>query len=504
MISLDSFLVMRKLYVGNITIETRRIKASYITESLSGDKKEFELIYSYDYPVFENPDRADLNLASMITAQAAFNYGIFFEEIEFEGLYDSVDRDFIERMIENTSREIICNKLLVKNEFLKPPFNSLKIDKRKKYTQAKISFRVTAESYSTESTNFTSPDRKKYAILSSGGKDSLLTYGIIKEIGIPYPIFINESGRHWFTAVNSYRDLQKSETNARKPWCNSDRLFNWMLRQLPFIKSNYQNVRSDIYPLRLWTVAVFIFGALPLVKKYSIGNILIGNEYDTTIVSQKDSIRHYNGLYDQSKYFDNELSKYYYKKRWMINQFSILRTLSEMLIMKILIKRYPDLQRSQVSCHAAHEKDGRMYPCGKCEKCRRIIGMILALKEKPYECGYTEEQVIWGLKALEKQNVKQIESDSAHLYYLLLENNLISRNKFTQSAARENCEIVKLRFDTEKSNLEDIPLYVRHKLFSILTQYSEGAVVKQNNIWKAIIPNKDYLESIKYKFDKAL
>ncbi len=82
-------------------------------------------------------------------------------------------------------------------------------------------------------------DREKYAILSSGGKDSLLTYGIIKEIAEPFPVFINEAGRHWFTAVNAHRYYKETEPNTEKPWCNSDRLFNWMLRHFPFIKENY-------------------------------------------------------------------------------------------------------------------------------------------------------------------------------------------------------------------------------------------------------------------------
>ena len=144
-----------------------------------------------------------------------------------------------------------------------------------------------------------------------------------------------------------------------------------MLKVIDFIKENYASIRADIYPVRLWTVAVFLFGVLPVVKKKGIGNILIGNEYDTTLKGNHEGITHYNGLYDQSKYFDNALTRYYSQKGWRIVQYSLLRSLSELLIMKILLNRYPELQMHQVSCHAAHEVDGRMFPCGKCEKCRQ-------------------------------------------------------------------------------------------------------------------------------------
>ena len=203
-----------------------------------------------------------------------------------------------------------------------------------------------------------------------------------------HPIFINESGRHWFTALNAYRYLKERDPNTGRVWCNSDRIFNWMLRNMPFIRSGFNTIRADDYPVRLWTVAVFIFGVLPLLKKRGIGRLIIGNEFDTTRKLNFEGITHYDGLYDQSRYFDNALSRYFMKKGWNISQFSVLRSLSELLILKILVKRFPDLQRQQVSCHAAHEKDGRIYPCGNCEKCRRIIGMLKALDENPERCGY--------------------------------------------------------------------------------------------------------------------
>lgn len=502
MITLESFKVLRKLSIKNIHIEPKKVKASYEIEKLNGELSSFELIYSYENSYFNKKDPKDANLASMMLAQVALNYGLFFDTIEFDGLFDKTDQRFLIDMIENTSREILTNKLLIKNEFLKLPFDSLKAEKRNLYTQARIVFTNTQFIGFKLQKEQTETDLNKYAILSSGGKDSLLTYGIIKEIGEPYPVFINEAGRHWFTAVNSHRYYKEIEPNTEKPWCNSDRLFNWMLKQLPFIRENYANIRADIYPIRLWTVAVFLFGVLPIVRKKNIGNILIGDEYDTTVKGNIEGISHYNALYDQSKYFDNALTRYYRSKGWKINQFSLLRSLSELLIMKALIKRYPDLQEQQVSCHAAHEVDGRMHPCGKCEKCRRIIGMIKSLDENPEKCGYSETQIQNGLVALSSKAVKQIGSDAAHLYFMMIDKNLIEQNEFTKKAANKHPEIMKLRFDKERSNLEDIPGYIRKPLFDILAQYADGAVIRTNNRWAAFEMNDDFLNEAKYKFDE--
>ena len=447
MISLDSFVVLKKLSVKNIQIEPKRVKAEYWVERFSGETDSYELIYSYQEPYFNKKDAADINLASMMLAQVALNYGLFFETIEFDGLYDKADKKFLSAMLENTSREIVTNKLLIKNEFIKSPYNTLTPEKKKRYTKSALVFTNTRFSGLSLSRSLEKTDSDSYAILSSGGKDSLLTYGIINEIGKAYPVFINEAGRHWFTAVNTYKHFKENEPNTKKPWCNSDRVFNWMLKQLPFIRENFADIRADIYPIRLWTVAVFLFGVLPIVRKKGIGNILIGNEYDTTVKDTIAGIPHYSGLYDQSKFFDNAMTSYYRSKGWQVNQFSILRSMSELLIMKMLTKRYPELQQHQVSCHAAHKVGEKMHPCGRCEKCRRIIGMLRAMDENPEKCGYNKDQIASGLSALERQSVKQIGSDASHLYYLLLTKNLINQNEHTNRLAKKHAEITKLRFD---------------------------------------------------------
>jgi hypothetical protein len=54
------------------------------------------------------------------------------------------------------------------------------------------------------------PIRNRHCVLSSGGKDSLLSFGLLERNG-PWtctPSFVNESGRHWFTALNAYRHFR--------------------------------------------------------------------------------------------------------------------------------------------------------------------------------------------------------------------------------------------------------------------------------------------------------
>lgn len=489
----STLLVIDQLIVGPVQIEPKRILVPYtVVQAEHKDSKE--LIYKYDEIVFDAKSPASQNLASLMGAQLALNYGLFCKKIVFDGLFDDTDRRLLLDMMENTSREILVHKIYQPNVFL--PGLQVPIEKLKTYTQAEIEFKNTRYSDSSLQWSYWPIDRNKHCVLSSGGKDSLLSYGLLKEFGKEvHPIFGNESGRHWFTALNAHRYLKEKEPNTAKVWMNSDRLFTWMLRHLPFVRADFAQVRADDYPIRLWTVAVFSFGVLPLLKKRGIGRLVIGDEYDSTQRGNFKGITHYYGLYDQSRYFDEALSRFFMKKGWGVSQFSLLRSLSELLILKVLVKRYPALQQQQVSCHAAHEKAGRIYPCGKCEKCRRIVGMLVALDADPTQCGYGEAQIASALKSLQTQKVKQIGSDASHLFYLLGQKEIVTL------AARSHPEIMQLRFDRERSQVDNIPVDLRLPLYRTLLLLAEGAVKRTHRSWQEFdVLNDPHMES-PYSFE---
>ena len=390
---LDLLRSFERLEVGPVRIEKRRLICPYKVIQ-DGQADVFEFQYSYDEDVFDPSEPGVQNLANLMGVQIALNYGLFCDEIALHGAFDKVDRQFLEAMAKNTAREIYVKKFLEPNPFLIGEAARLPVVRQDSYLRAQLAFDDDGVKVPSELPTWTT-DHPKHAILASGGKDSLLSHGLLTEIGgESHPIFVNESGRHWFTAVNAHRHFAANVPNTTRVWTNSDRLFTWMLRHLPFVRQDFAKLRSDEYPIRLWTVAVFIFGALPLLRKRKIGRLVVGDEYDTTVRKSYRGVTHYDGLYDQSRYFDNAMSRYYQQKRWNITQFSVLRPLSELLIQTILTKRYPELQRFQVSCHAATVRDERAYPCGKCEKCRRIVGMLKAIGTDPAHCGYTDAQVV--------------------------------------------------------------------------------------------------------------
>ena len=119
MITLESFVTLKKLTINNIHIEPKKVKASYNVENFAGEIDSTELIYTYEHTYFDKKNPHDVNLASMMLSQVALNYGLFFETIELDGLFDKTDQKFLLDMLENTSVEILTNKLLKKNEYIK-------------------------------------------------------------------------------------------------------------------------------------------------------------------------------------------------------------------------------------------------------------------------------------------------------------------------------------------------------------------------------------------------
>ena len=476
--------VFDRLEVGPVRLERRRLVAPY--RLVTGEHAEqTDLIYTYEETVFDPDDPASRNLADMIAAQVALNYGLFCREIVFNGLFDKSDRQFLRNMAENTAREIFAKKFLEPNPFLVGDAVGLPPVKPKAYLRARLVFPGTVR---TPLSGAWSTDPDRYCVLSSGGKDSLLSFGLIDELGREvHPIFVNESGRHWFTALNAYRHFRDNIPNTARVWVNADRFFTWMLRRLPFIRQDFAGVRADEYPIRLWTVAIFLFGVLPLMRKRAIGRLIIGDEFDTSRQMTTEGIRHYDGLYDQSIWFDAALSRYFAQKGWTIAQFSILRPLSELLIEKILVKRYPYLQEHQTSCHATHKTGERIRPCGRCEKCRRIVGMLTALEEDPSRCGYTTDQIGACLSDLFKKGVySQASAEAGQLFHMLATVDGIRMPDDQAGLAKAHPEIMQLRFDPKVSPVDGIPKDLRRHLYRIYLEHAAGAVQRKGSGWQPL------------------
>jgi len=118
--SLSILKVFERLEVGPVKLEPKRLIAPYRL-FYNGKREQTELIYSYEETVFDPAEPESQNLANMIAAQVALNYGLFCDAMVFHGIYDNIDRQLIRDMAENTDRHIYDKKFPEPNTFLVSP-----------------------------------------------------------------------------------------------------------------------------------------------------------------------------------------------------------------------------------------------------------------------------------------------------------------------------------------------------------------------------------------------
>ncbi len=136
-----------------------------------------------------------------------------------------------------------------------------------------------------------------------------------------------------------------------------------------------------------------------------------------------------------------------------------------------------------MSCHATHIEGDRVHPCGACEKCRRIVGMLTAIGADPSDCGYTPQQVDRCLKDLVEKGVHQELEGAEQLAHMLVKRGAIEAPA-GGLRPREHSETLRLRFHPRRSPVESIPRDLR-PAYTLFLEHAEGAVSRNGRIWQA-------------------
>jgi creatinine amidohydrolase/Fe(II)-dependent formamide hydrolase-like protein len=153
-----------------------------------------------------------------------------------------------------------------------------------------------------------------------------------------------------------------------------------------------------------------------------------------------------------------------------------------------------------------HKEGDRIYPCGKCEKCRRIVNMLMALDADPKRCGDKDSQIHACLQSFAGKGISQEESGVKQLGYMLAQKGLIEVTEDNESAFRAQPEILKLRFDQKSSPLNATPMDLRKPLWRIFLEHATGAVRRAGRKWSNFDPlaDSDIQHSYPFELDTAI
>jgi hypothetical protein len=464
----ESIAVSEPVLQGN-SVET---KISCI--NTDGEQHLFHLRFKYE----EASSKNQLALLRLASVMPLLNYGLFTKEIRLEWQVSKADFSLLNDFLDVFSKDIFINKLVrKKNPYVLPQF--LPSASEVTEANARPMAKIVADSLVEDATISSGFNEKSCGVLSSGGKESLLTYATLKEIGADvHPLYVNESGGHWRTALPAYRHFKENYPNTARVWTNVDRFYTFMLDQMKIIRKDHREVWADTYPIRLCIFPVYVFLLLPVFAKRQIGNILIGSEFDDPRLSSYFAgIQHFFGVYDQTQDFDVRMEQWFSKRMPGMRQWSAVRTISGMIVERILTRRYPEMARLQRSCHSCRFNHADLLPCGKCSKCQGVLLFLLANNVNPSIMGYSEADISALPARIAEGNLRLDEDEKNYALFLA---------KLLPSLNQETLHIETIHLNKPTSDLQLLPSHFRKPLLEILVKYTKGFSVLKGESWVAV------------------
>ncbi|MEM0311844.1 MAG: hypothetical protein QXT54_00975 [Thermoplasmatales archaeon] len=457
--SRSRLLSIDRIVIREPSFSDRKFVATYYV-----DGEEVELEAKYDLPL--KPNKQDMRVMAIAPL---VNYSLFTDQIEADFNLTKADLDFIKKMMVINSREVYVNKLLFRQEF----FNSDAIPENPNIEEASYSPSVKIGVEENERVEV--KRNGSVAVMSSGGKDSLLTYGLMHEVGANvFPIFINESGGHWRTAVTAYNYFKVNDTNTLRVWTTIDRFYKKLNSKVSALNERALKMWSDTYPIQLFIFPVYILLSLPYINNYGISAVLKGDEFDDPRGFHPASgIPHFNGIYDQTQQFDIEMTNYFKKIGYGVKFYSVLRGITGLVEERILFQRYPHLALLQRSCHSCHIEDRSIVPCGKCSKCNGVLLFLMANSINPELLNYKREDIEDFKKNYENKLFRLDEDEKQHALYIISGGN--------SGALKEHVE--KIHEDPEWCDPDMIDERWRDSVMKIVSEYTKGKTRLENGEW---------------------
>ncbi|KYK31543.1 MAG: hypothetical protein AYK22_02295 [Thermoplasmatales archaeon SG8-52-3] len=451
----------------------KSVKSNVILNKLNGDISSFDIFLKYDMKVKED----FLPILRLAFTMPLLNYGLFSKKFILKFPISKADYDILKKLNEIFSRDIFVNKILRRRaNYILPKF--LPKEENVKPEDANSKATIESNKIYTDIAISSDIDKNCCGVLSSGGKESLLTYSLLNEIGCKtYPLYVNESGGHWRTAVPAYRYHKKNDSKTQRVWTNIDRYYVFMLDNLKFIRPDHRKVWADTYPIRLCIFPYYVFLLLPIFADKKIGNLLIGSEFDDLRSRPKYlGINHYYGIYDQHQDFDIIMNNWFAKRIPGLLQWSVVRNISGLIVERILVNRYPELAKYQRSCHSCHFEKDEIIPCGVCSKCMGVLLFLLANKADPKIMNFKNVHIDNFSKNVKPSNLRLDEDEKNQSFYLIYNKDKISNFKPID-------HVEKIHINKDTCNPDIIPEHLREKLMGIIQNYTKGKCELKNEEW---------------------
>lgn len=217
------------------------------------------------------------------------------------------------------------------------------------------------------------PLAEKAVLNMSFGKDSLLTYAVAREIGLPTTLVMS---------VDNDSPLEcKYKNDIARRFAEEFGEKIWLVENNTGVIHRYEFWGA---PHTEWgfghLITEYFLNTIPFAFQHGARYILLGNEKscDDSYLG-KEGYRCYP-VYDQSSEWMLELTK---MARALANAqmkvMSLIEPLHDLAITRVLHTRYPEIGKYQMSCFPDENEYGKShFWCGHCSKCARVYAYLKA------------------------------------------------------------------------------------------------------------------------------
>ncbi len=224
--------------------------------------------------------------------------------------------------------------------------------------------------------------KERAIVFFSFGKDSLLTYGLLQELGVsPILVFMKEP--------------QSAIENAHKRKL-ADRFYKKFEEEIEFFPLSIGRLRQETDMAWGWDIILsqYAFILVPYYFYYQARYLFFGNERSCNFFTTDKENYLINPVFEQSVSSMQLLQSI--PKLFFIQTHigSLIEPINEIFITYILHRRYPDIARFQMSCFSEEEEAKKKRWCGVCEKCARIYIFFKALGISPERVGFYNNDML--------------------------------------------------------------------------------------------------------------
>ncbi|PIP62968.1 hypothetical protein COW98_01280 [Candidatus Roizmanbacteria bacterium CG22_combo_CG10-13_8_21_14_all_35_9] len=237
--------------------------------------------------------------------------------------------------------------------------------------------------------NFTNSGKKvkkqlkeKAILLFSIGKDSLLTYGLLKELAVtPILVFM--------------REPQSAFENAHKKRL-ADKFYKKFNEEVDFFPLSIGRLRQAIDLCWGWDIILsqYSFILVPYYFYHQARYLFFGNEQSCNFCLRDKENYLVNPVFEQSvpaMQLLQDIPQLFFIQTHIG---SLVEPIHEIFITYILHHRYPEIGRFQMSCFSEEEAAKKKRWCGVCEKCARMYIFFKALGISPERVGFYNNDML--------------------------------------------------------------------------------------------------------------